>query len=180
MTAAPAVCRLLLLASLIAQLCGCEDRLAPEQPIPFSHKIHLGEKLAAELGEGKLVCTNCHVGAEAKAQAGLPPVRYCLRCHMKPQGEEDDASELERQVRKLAAAKGPFRWIQVNRNPGHVYFSHVAHTVGAKITCFECHGDVRSWAEPPRRPVPKLHSMRACMKCHRQRGASNACMTCHR
>lgn len=82
-------------------------------------------------------------------------------------------------MRVAAAAGGPFRWIQVTRNPGHVYFSHAAHVSVAEIACETCHGDVSQWREPPREPVAKLTSMSECMSCHRERGASNSCETCH-
>jgi c(7)-type cytochrome triheme protein len=97
---------------------------------------------------------------------------------MRPQGETPTAAE--RRVRELAAQPGPFRWIQVNRNPGHVYFSHRAHTGIGGMTCAECHGDATAWTEPPRTPVPELHDMDACMDCHRERRVSNECGTCHR
>ncbi len=164
---------------VLAGLFGCSgNNLAPEQPIPFNHALHMSEDLQVDLEENQLLCTDCHPGAETRAQAGLPSITYCLRCHMRPQG--DGKSGLEPQVREYALAKGPFRWIQVTREPGHVYFSHRAHTSGAGFQCEECHGDVRAWTRPPRRPIDKLLHMNKCMACHRARGVSNECGTCHR
>ena len=44
--------------------------VAPEQPVPFSHKHHSGE-----LG---LDCRNCHAQVEQQATAGLPPTQTCM------------------------------------------------------------------------------------------------------
>ena len=161
---------LVLAAGLAA---GCRPRTAPPQPIPFDHSIHV----RVELDHRKLTCTDCHRGAEDGARAGLPALTFCLRCHMRPQG--DPPSEREAEVRRLAAAGGRFRWVQVTRNPGIVYFSHRAHIKLAGLTCTDCHGDVASWRRPPTMPIKKLKSMSACLACHRERGAPTGCVTCH-
>jgi hypothetical protein len=156
----------LVLAYLVSACSGTK----PEQPMPFNHAVH-----AAEQG---IECVACHPGATTRAQAGLPSIQYCLRCHMRPQGKEPTAAE--QQVRTIAAAGGAFRWVQVTRNDGHVYFSHRAHTVFAGMPCADCHGAVEEWTEAPSAPNPELVSMDACMSCHRERGVSNECKVCHR
>jgi c(7)-type cytochrome triheme protein len=144
---------------------------AIRQPIPFNHHKHVVEE------EGpKLACTECHPGATTAANAGLPSLDRCLQCHMKPQSKRPE----ERIVRELAAKGGPFEWIQVTRNAGHVYFSHRAHITLGKLECATCHGDVASWTEPPARPELRLEDMQACLNCHRERGAQTSCRTCHR
>lgn len=153
----------------IAQYYGCGGK-EPVQPLPFSHAVHAGQEAIA--------CTDCHTGAETAAIAGLPPFVDCLRCHMKPQGEQPNPRE--QKVRELAARSEPVRWVQVTRNPGHVYFSHRAHVSFADMECSDCHGAVEEWTKPPTRPRADLVSMDACMDCHRQTGASNECLTCHR
>lgn len=141
------------------------------QPIVFNHAKHLvGEK------SPKLACTECHTGAERQAAAGLPSLDRCLQCHMKPQSDRPE----ERVVRDAAARGGPFAWIQVTRNAGHVYFSHAAHTSIAQIPCTGCHGDVATWTTPPGRPDMRLENMGVCIDCHREHGASTSCRTCHR
>lgn len=146
---------------------------APEQPIAFDHALHT----TVQLDDGPLTCTACHAGAERGVHAGLPALATCLRCHMRPQG--DPPSGAERRVRAVAEAGQPVRWIQVTRNPGHVYFSHRAHVIGAAMTCHDCHGDVASWTSPPRVPDARLTRMAACQACHRARGAPIDCATCH-
>jgi hypothetical protein len=160
------------LALSLAALAGCpEQKPRPvQQPLAFSHAVHVGKR--------QFHCTLCHMGAEREPRAGLPSLSQCLSCHMKPQG--DPPSEAEQRVRKLAADGTRVRWIQVTRNPGHVYFSHRAHVALGGMSCFDCHEDVTQWAAPPERPSAALNDMEACMDCHRKRGASNGCRTCHR
>jgi len=152
---------------------GCRPRSAPAQPIAFDHSIHL----RVQLDHRALECVDCHHGAEHGARAGLPALTTCLRCHMRPQGAHP--SELEAEVRVLAAAGGPFRWIQVTRNPGIVYFSHRAHVQLGGMTCADCHGDVARWRRPPTVPNQTLLDMGKCLDCHRARGAPTDCVACH-
>lgn len=147
---------------------GCAPhRSAPiEQPLAFSHATHVtGEELR---------CKDCH-DAETAVRAGFPDIKYCHECHSQPEGDHPD----EPKVREYYEAKKQIPWIQVNRNEGHVYFSHRVHVTLAEMECEDCHGDVASLTEPLPRPVPELHSMEACMECHEERGASQECITCH-
>lgn len=148
----------------------------PEDPIAFNHALHL----ALDIDGKNLACTDCHAGAERAEHAGLPALRECLRCHVKPQlGDRDAPNPREARVRELAAVK-EFRWTQVTRNPGHVYAPHRAHVGIAKLACAECHGDVTSWRAPPTHPIERLTRMSECISCHRQWGAPTTCGTCHR
>lgn len=166
--------RVALACLALAPLTACpEPAAAPPQPLPFDHALHL----RVEVDGRPLTCTDCHPGAERGTRAGLPPLSRCLSCHMRPQG--DPPGEAERLVRIAAAEGAPLRWIQVTRNPGHVHFSHGHHVTLVGMACADCHGDVASWRESPRRPNPDLRSMSRCMACHRARGAPNHCGTCH-
>lgn len=150
--------------------CSAAPRM-PEQPIAFNHALHV----TLDLDGHKLRCTDCHAGAEKAEHAGLPALRDCLRCHVRPQGS---GSPREAEVRALAGS--PVHWVQVTRNPGHVYAPHRAHVGIAKLPCEECHGDVASWTAPPTEPVQRLLHMTECMQCHRTHGAPTRCGTCHR
>src|SRR6202030_775999 len=46
---------------------------ARQQPVPFSHKHHVGE-----LG---LDCRYCHSSVEVSSSAGMPPTQTCMACH---------------------------------------------------------------------------------------------------
>ncbi|MBI2373038.1 MAG: cytochrome c3 family protein [Deltaproteobacteria bacterium] len=156
---------------------GCPELTAPPQPIAFNHKLHLSIELEGQL----LRCTDCHIGAERQEHASFPPIKECLRCHMRPQmGDRAEPTDEEQLVRAFGAKGGEFRWIQVTRNPGHVIAPHRAHVGLGKMECETCHGDVHEWTEPPRVPNADLLSMSKCLDCHRERGAPTECAACHR
>src|SRR3954466_6659616 len=47
--------------------------VAREQPVPFSHKHHVGD-------DG-IDCRYCHTSVETSSFAGLPPTETCMSCH---------------------------------------------------------------------------------------------------
>src|SRR5271156_3227544 len=47
--------------------------VARDQPVPFSHKHHVGD-------DG-IDCRYCHTSVETSAFAGLPPTETCMSCH---------------------------------------------------------------------------------------------------
>src|ERR1700722_7973051 len=51
----------------------------PTQPVPYSHKIHVGE-----LG---LDCRYCHSFAEVSSHANVPTNQTCLNCHGLDKGQ---------------------------------------------------------------------------------------------
>jgi len=52
---------------------GYATDIGPEQPIPFSHQVHVGVK--------KIQCEFCHPYVGYSNHPGLPPVEKCLYCH---------------------------------------------------------------------------------------------------
>ncbi|HZP88059.1 MAG TPA: cytochrome c3 family protein [Burkholderiales bacterium] len=76
-------------------------RYAPvEQPIPFSHKHHVGD-------DG-IDCRYCHTCVEPSGFAGLPSTEVCLTCHSQFVPRRTvDARGLSRAVARAdAAARG--------------------------------------------------------------------------
>ena len=123
----------------------------PEQPVPYSHKLHAGD-----LG---LDCRYCHVGVEVSASATIPPTQTCMNCH----------TLVKTDSKKVAAVleswtKGtPIEWIRVHDLPDYAYFNHSAH-VKAGVGCASCHGNVDEMEEVMQ--VEPL-SMGWCLDCHR-------------
>lgn len=143
-------------------------RLPVEQPLRFSHATHV-------VGE-EMDCTDCHGDAEHKPYAGLPDVQFCLDCHKNSQGEDPD----EELVREFARQRQQIPFRPVTRNVGHVYFSHRMHMVAENIGCDSCHA---AYGERDAGPVfanASLLSMKVCMDCHAEHGASNECIVCHK
>jgi hypothetical protein len=141
------------------------NKKAPEQPIAFSHKIHVGR-----VG---LECTFCHETVEKSVYAGIPSVQKCMSCH---QNVATDRPEIQ----KLAGywqRQQPMEWNRVYRIRlrEHVFFSHKRH-IKAGMECTSCHGEVR-YQDKVRR-VRSLE-MGWCISCHRHNNASVDCLTCH-
>jgi hypothetical protein len=128
-----------------------EVGVARVQPIPFSHKHHVGD-------DG-IDCRYCHTSVEDSAFAGIPPSKTCMNCHSQIWA---DSPTLE-PVRDSFRTGRSIEWTRVHNLPGFVYFDHSIH-VKKGIGCSTCHGRVDemplTWRE---------HSlyMEWCLECHR-------------
>lgn len=123
----------------------------PEQPVPYSHKLHVGE-----LG---LDCRYCHAQVEVSAVASVPPTGVCMNCHSIV---GRDKASLE-PVYESAESGMPIRWVRIHKVPEYAYFDHSVH-VRAGVGCSTCHGDVAQM-EVVRQVEPL--SMAWCLDCHR-------------
>ena len=138
-------------------------RPAPEQPIPFSHKLHAAKSVA---------CVTCHTMPPPGDFARLPKTEVCMGCHSTI--KKDSVA-----IQKVAAFHSQQKripWAPVYRIPDWVSFNHVKHNAVEGVTCATCHGPV---AERDTLHREKDISMQACMDCHRVKNASNDCQTCH-
>jgi hypothetical protein len=127
-----------------------EQRVVLEQPVPFSHKHHVGE-----VG---LDCRFCHASVENSSFAGMPPVSTCMTCHSQIFAD----SPMLEPVREAARTGRPLSWVRVNDLPQYVYFDHGIH-VHKGVGCATCHGPV------DRMPLSWRQSsleMRWCLGCH--------------
>jgi hypothetical protein len=136
---------------------------APEQPLPYSHKVHLAQGLK---------CTNCHEGADKDDRATFPPTQTCMGCHTNVKTDSPHIQKLA----QLDQKKEDVPWRRVYRLPSFVYFSHKQHVTDGKVTCNTCHGDV---AQMDVMQKVKDISMAACIECHKQHSAPVSCDTCH-
>lgn len=87
----------------------------PEQPIPYSHKLHAGD-----LG---LDCRYCHIGVEVSASAIIPPTQTCMNCHTLIKTD----SEKMKLVQESWTTGKPIEWVRVHDLPDYAYFNHSAH-----------------------------------------------------
>ena len=124
---------------------------AVEQPVPFSHRHHVGE-----LG---LDCRYCHATVETAADAGMPPVSTCMTCHSQLYTDQPMLAPLVRSWQTHV----PLQWNRVYQLPDFVYFDHSIH-VAKGVGCVSCHGRVDRM--PLMRRAVSL-SMRWCLACHR-------------
>lgn len=124
---------------------------APEQPIPFSHKLHAGDN--------KIPCMYCHVGVEKSRHATIPAMNVCMNCHRVVKTD----SPLIQKLTKAYNSNTPIEWVRVHELPDYVYFPHKRH-VAMGLACETCHGDVKKMARIEQfAPL----TMGWCMECHR-------------
>jgi len=190
-----------------ARLPGSNRGYEPNQPIAFSHRLHVSD---LEIG-----CAYCHTGAEISRHAGIPPMNVCMNCHRFVTGasrggesaaapeagatEGKPQAEISPELRKLYDALArdeklalvpgrtaqAVRWVKVHNLPDFVFFDHRSH-VSVGVACQQCHGPVDTMDRI--RQVAPL-SMGWCVNCHRDASESgiagkavNAptnCSTCH-
>ena len=121
------------------------------QPIPFSHKHHVGD-------DG-IDCRYCHTTVETGRFAGLPSTHVCLTCHSQLYRDAPLLALLHQSARR----NRPVKWARVYTLPDFVYFDHGAH-VAKGVACQECHGRVDqmplTWRAQPMQ-------MQWCLSCHR-------------
>ena len=123
----------------------------PEQPIPFSHKLHAGE-----LG---LDCRYCHNTVEKTPHAAIPPTQTCMNCHALI---HPDSEKLQPLFESYETGM-PIPWVRVHDLPQYAYFDHSAH-VTRGVSCVECHGRIDTMETVYQHE--KL-SMGWCLECHR-------------
>src|ERR1051326_6599945 len=100
-----------------------------DQPIPFSHKHHVGD-------DG-IDCRYCHSAVEKSAFAGMPSSETCMNCHSQI---FSDAPMLA-PVRQSLVSRNPLQWNRVHDLPDYVYFDHSIH-VAKGFGCSTWHGRV--------------------------------------
>jgi len=123
----------------------------PEQPVPYSHKFHVGE-----LG---MDCRYCHTGVETSAVAGIPSTQTCMNCHVMVLPDSDSLKV----VKASWDTNKPIKWVRVHKSPDYVYFDHSAH-INTGVGCKTCHGRIdRMNVVMQTEPL----SMSWCLECHR-------------
>lgn len=123
-----------------------------EQPVPFSHKLHVS-------GLG-IDCRYCHTTVEESAFAGIPPTKTCMTCHSQILTD----SPILEPVRRSYRTGESLEWTRVHDLADFVYFDHSIH-LKKGVGCDACHGRVDQmplmWREASLQ-------MEWCLECHRQ------------
>ena len=149
----------------------------PEQPVPYSHAIHVGQ-----LG---LDCRYCHNTVDDSSFASIPPTQTCINCHAPGQYLEGDDRGLPTNLSGIHQASQNLRpvwessetgvavpWIKVHDLADYGYFDHSAH-VSKGVGCVTCHGRVdlmgASGSTDMIAGVYQVNnlSMGWCIECHR-------------
>jgi len=125
--------------------------LAVDQPIPFSHKHHVGD-------DG-IACEYCHTSVRTSSFAGMPSTDTCMNCH----SQVWNGSNTLAPVRLSAQTGQPIAWQRVHNLPDYVYFDHSIH-VQKGVACETCHGRVD---QMPLTMKASSLQMQWCLDCHR-------------
>ncbi len=152
------------LAACFVGLAAQTEKLpGPEQPIPFSHKLHVGGQ--------NLKCATCHKNPDPGESMGLATAALCMQCHEEVKADSPAIQKLA----SFAKDKRELKWVRVYAIPSFVFFSHRVHlTAGA--TCTECHGEVKELEQMYK---VKPMNMASCVNCHQAKAASVDCTYCH-
>jgi hypothetical protein len=129
-----------------------EVGVARAQPVPFSHKHHVGD-------DG-IDCRYCHTSVEGAAFAGIPSTKICMNCHSQIWSESPTLAP----VRESFRTGQSIEWTRVHNLPKFVYFDHSIH-VKKGVGCTTCHGPV------DRMPLMWRENslyMEWCLECHRE------------
>jgi len=123
----------------------------PEQPVEYSHQLHVGE-----LG---LDCQYCHTNVKNAEHSNIPATQTCMNCHRQIRPESLKLLP----VRESWVTGESIEWIKVHKLPDFAQFSHAIHT-NTGVGCETCHGridemEVVTQSEPL--------SMSWCLDCHR-------------
>jgi hypothetical protein len=125
--------------------------VARPQPVPYSHKLHVGQL--------KLDCRYCHTSVETSSFAGLPSTETCMNCH----GQIGLKNPRLEPVRKSYEEGRSIEWTRVNDLPDYVYFDHSIH-IHKGVGCITCHGQVDKLDVMV---SARVWSMDTCLECHR-------------
>jgi hypothetical protein len=138
-------------------------KIGAEQPIPFSHRVHVGVK--------EIQCQFCHPYVGRSINPGLPPVEKCLYCHNYIIANHPQILKEHRYYN----TRTPTPWKKANYLAEHVLFNHQRH-IRKEIACKECHGEI----ETMDRIRGKYFYMEFCIKCHREKKVNLGCwLACH-
>jgi hypothetical protein len=124
---------------------------APEQPVPYSHKLHAGQ-----LG---MDCRYCHNNVERSAYAGVPSTQTCMNCHANVKKD----SPILQPIRDSWKTGDPVPWVRIHKVADYAYFDHSAHLTRG-VGCVSCHGRVDQMIVV-RQQEPL--NMEWCLNCHR-------------
>ncbi len=132
---------------------GVHQGYAPEQPIAFSHKLHVGEY--------EIDCAYCHTGVYKGKQAGIPSANICMNCHNAVKRESPEIQKIYTALEN----DQPIEWIRVHNLPDLAYFNHAQHTNVGGLECTSCHGDISNMEVVQQ---ASTLTMGWCIDCHRQ------------
>ena len=144
---------------------GYNQGYQPDQPLPFSHEMQVGQQ--------KMQCQYCHNQIERSNHANIPALSTCMNCHLVVKTDSPHIQKL----REAYDTGKSIQWTKVHMLPDHVKFNHSAH-LSKGVSCQTCHGEIEKMEKVAQFSTL---SMGWCVNCHRQpeNKAPLNCSTCH-
>lgn len=142
---------------------GVQQAYAPEQPIPFSHKIHAGDH--------EIDCNYCHTGVRKSKNANIPSANICMNCHSEIKTDSKyikqihEAIDYNAETKTYGKNQKPIKWVRVHNLPDLAYFNHSQHVKVGGLECENCHGPIKEM-DVVRQYSPL--TMGWCIDCHRK------------
>jgi len=136
---------------------------APQQPLPFSHKLHVENEVACEL---------CHVNPDPGNHMTFPATETCMGCHEMVATDKPAIKKLT----EMAKTGTTIPWVRVYQVTPGVTWTHRKH-LDAGLQCVNCHGDVGKQEQMTQ--ITSVTAMGACLGCHAEMDVSTVCHTCH-
>jgi len=162
----------LLVAALAAGGLVTATRPPPADPVAdINHELHLSRDIA---------CVDCHQGVEKQARAGVPSILICVDCHEGDSAETLGGNDNARMIADHLERKEELWWPALYQLPDYVLFSHRRHVKLGGIECARCHGDMANRTTLPTQPNRSVLTMKGCMACHAEHGATQDCWACHK
>lgn len=137
---------------------------APDQPLPFSHQLHVGEY--------GLDCTNCHTNPDPGVMMTFPATETCMECHADVGTDKEPIQRLT----QYHEAHEDVPWVRVYQLLPGVNWSHRGH-LDAGVGCINCHGPVPEL--PQMQEMTTVTGMASCISCHQAQKVNDSCATCH-
>ena len=162
-TILPAALLLATIGARAHQTAALPPMRAPQQPLPYSHKLHVALSLP---------CRMCHVNPEAGKLMTYPSTATCMTCHATVAADRPAIQKLA----GYAAAGTPVPWVRVYKVPDYVFWEHGPH-LAARVTCEECHGPVAQ--RDVLAQETNVVTMLGCQTCHDKRQVPGDCSSCH-
>src|SRR5690606_4128113 len=136
---------------------GRSPDFQPDQPIKFSHQVHMTEN--------QMDCMYCHHTVTTSKSANIPSTNLCMNCHIVVrEGSRSGRFEIDKLVKAYEEGRS-IEWVRIHELPDHVFFSHAQHVGAGNLDCMQCHGNVEEMHVV--RQVQDL-SMGWCVECHRE------------
>ena len=173
LTALPSVIGIVLIVNFYFTDAHLSVGYMPDQPIPFSHRLHAGE-----MG---IDCRYCHTNVEKSPHASVPPAQVCMNCHSQVKKDSPVLETLRSRFQKFKEVSKkvdsqdinvkvvndeylkPIPWVRIHNLPDYAFFDHSAH-VNANVGCVECHGRIDQMTVVKQ---TKPLTMFWCLDCHR-------------